>query len=117
MGIFRVKIGIGNMEGGDLQEVDALVDTGATHTMAPGSFLQNLRIRPMYASEVTVASGVSENWDVGIANIAYGGRRALCQVFFGPEGADYLFGATSLEALGFVVDPVAKELQPTSLRI
>ncbi len=117
MGIFRVTIGIGNMEGGDLQEVDALVDTGATHTMAPGAFLHYLHIRPMYTSEVTVANGESAHWDVGIENITYGGRRALCQVFFGPEGADYLLGATSLEALGFVVDPVAQELQPTSLRI
>ena len=117
MGIFRVKIGIGNMEGGDLQEVDALVDTGATHTMAPGSFLQNLRIRPMYASEVTVASGVSENWDVGIANISYGGRRGSLPSVLWAGGGGLLVRGDFPGGFGLCGGPRRQELQPTSLRI
>ena len=41
MGTFNVLIGVGHPSGGDLTEVLALVDTGATHTMLPASCWSN----------------------------------------------------------------------------
>ena len=37
MGTFNVLIGVGHPSGGDLTEVLALADTGATHTVLPAS--------------------------------------------------------------------------------
>ena len=37
----------------------------------------------------------------------------ICPVIFGPDD-QYILGATSLETLGFVVDPIGEELMPVT---
>ncbi len=39
MGTFATKVRVGNPAGGDTLEVEALVDTGASHSMFPASLL------------------------------------------------------------------------------
>ena len=47
MGIFHVRIGVGHPVEGEMIDVLALVDTGATHTIIPASLLQQiLHIEP-----------------------------------------------------------------------
>ena len=46
MGVFRVPIEIGAPSGSEFETVDAVVDTGATYTMLPGSVLTRLGIAP-----------------------------------------------------------------------
>ena len=46
MGIFRVRIEVGDPQGSRFEDVDALVDTGASHSAAPASLLRRLGIEP-----------------------------------------------------------------------
>ena len=88
MGIFRVDMGIGNMEGGDTPDVSAMVDTGATHTLVPATTLVARDVRTMFNSPISLADGTETLWQAGIAHVVCQGRRALCPVFFGPEDAN-----------------------------
>ena len=47
MGIFSTTVPVGNLEGGDQEEVQALVDTGASDSMLPASLLEYLHVYPL----------------------------------------------------------------------
>ena len=111
MGIFHVYIGIGHPDGGDVERVLTMVDTGATHTILPTSLLENLHIEPYERQRVSVADDRDLVWEVGKGRIVYQGREWVCPVVFGPE-EQYLLGATTLELFNLAVDPNRKELVP-----
>ena len=112
MGTFSVNIGIGHPNGeGDLITVSAMVDTGATDTVAPASLLEWLHIEPIAQWTFYLADGSERLWDAGQARIAYGGQEWICPVIFGEED-QYLLGATTLEAFKLMVDPVGQQLVP-----
>ncbi len=46
MGTFYATIQVGNLDGGGMAEVSAMVDTGAGYSMLPESLLQQLHIQP-----------------------------------------------------------------------
>ena len=46
MGTFSVEIAIGDVGGENFEEIEALVDTGATTTVIPGATLRRLGIAP-----------------------------------------------------------------------
>ena len=46
MGTCQVSIGVGLPEGGDLEQVLALVDTDSTHSVMPASLLEGLAYGP-----------------------------------------------------------------------
>ena len=113
MGIFHVRIGVGHPVEGEMTDVLALVDTGATHNIIPRSLLQQtLHIEPQESDVIEYADGSSEEVDIGEARIGYQGRSYVCPVVFGPED-QYILGAIALETFRLVVDPVRKELVPT----
>ena len=116
MGSFSVRIQVGNTLGGDLHEVNALVDTGATHTVLPDAFLRLLSIETPYVCHVSVGGGDVQQWSMGTARIACEGRLAPCPVLSSPDRDEYLLGATSLETLGFQVDPMEQVLIPALAR-
>ena len=78
MGIFHarhVRIGVGHPVEGELTEVPALVDTGATHTIIPKSLLQQiLHIEPKESDIIQYADGSAEQVDIGEARIGYDER-------------------------------------------
>ena len=115
MGIFHVRhvrIGVGHPVEGELTQVLALVDTGATHTIIPKSLLrQILHIEPKESDITQYADGSAEQVDLGEARIGYDGRTYVCPVVFGPED-QYILGAIALESFRLVVDPLRKELVP-----
>lgn len=111
MGKFWVTVGVGHPYEGDLAEVSALVDTGATHSMMPDSLLTQLHIEPVVQRSIRFADGGRERRGVGVARIAYRGEEWPCPVIFGPED-QYLLGATTLEAFALLVDPIEGELVP-----
>lgn len=111
MGTFHVYIGVGHPGGGDVEQVLALVDTGATHSVMPASLLEGLGVRPVAQRPVWLADDRSVMHDIGQGRFAYRGEEWTCPVVFGPED-QYLLGATTLEAFALVVDPNGKELIP-----
>ena len=111
MGTFRIEMGIGNPMGGELYPVSALVDTGATHSMAPASLLEWLSITPIRQSRYSIANGEVAEYGVSNARISINGQEWFCPVIFGPEDT-YLLGATTLEIFELAVDAKGGRLVP-----
>ena len=65
MGTFSVAIGIGDARGETFEEMEALVDTGATTTVIPGSALRRLGIAPT-KSETFVEVAVQSSWEFSV---------------------------------------------------
>ena len=115
MGTFFVMAEVGNLNGGEFMQVKALVDTGALHTMIPEVDSEQLHMEYEGHEEFQMADGNLVIYPVGAARIRIMGRSRICPVIFGPDD-QYILGATSLETLGFVVDPIGEELIPVTRR-
>ena len=116
MGIVYVAIEVGGPNGGDLESVpEAMVETGAIHSMLPASLLGHLHVQPRYNRILSLADGSEAEYGIGIARIAMGVEDWPCPVIFGPED-HYLVGATTLEIFGLMVDPVGERLIPRIYR-
>ena len=92
-----------------------LVDTGATHTVLPASLLEALNVQAEEEVVLAFGNGADAVWPLGIATVAYDGRRRQCPVIFCPHD-EFLLGATTLEIFNLAVDPVNLQLVPTRLR-
>ena len=114
MGIFTVELGVGHPAGGDLAPVDAVVDTGAAHSMLPESLLDSLHVPPRRQLDFILADGSVVNYGYGIAQFRIADEELPCPVIFGPDGT-YLLGASALEIFNLVVDPAGGQLLPARL--
>ena len=115
MGTFSTMVRVGNPDGGDMIEVEALVDTGASFAMFPASLLDGLRISRSSQVDATLADGSEVSYWRGRALIGIDDREEICPAIFGPEGDDAsIVGATTLQMLMFKVDPVREVLEPTT---
>ena len=115
MGTFTTTVGFGDTNGGELHDVELLVDTGATHTMLPATLLRSWNVQPLEEVTLAFADGEEAVWPMGMATVAYDGRRRPCPVIFCPH-EQFLLGATTLEIFNLSVDPVNRQLVPTRLR-
>lgn len=114
MGIFRVPLRIAARDNGHFETVDALVDTGATHSIIPAELLHRLGVQPEHTIRLRLADGGLIERQAGTANFSAeteAGERtyAGAMVVFGNEG-QYLMGMTTLESLGMAVDTVRQTL-------
>ena len=114
MGIFTVAIGVGHPAGGDLMPIDAVVDTGAAHSMLPESLLDSLHVAPRRQLNLALADGSRVRYGYGVAQFRIDDEEMPCPVIFGPEGT-YLLGASTLEIFNLVVDPNGGQLLPARL--
>jgi clan AA aspartic protease len=111
MGNFRTKITVGNPDGEESEEVAALVDTGAAHSMFATDLLRRLNIVPVTERRLTFANGESQMMPIGLVQIGINGESWPCPVLFSTQD-EYLLGATTLEIFDLVVDPVGQQLAP-----
>ncbi|MEM2179058.1 MAG: aspartyl protease family protein [Candidatus Methanomethylicaceae archaeon] len=95
--------------------VELLIDTGAVFTSIPRSILEKLGLKPLGRRKLRVYGGGIVERDVGVAVFEYENTRAGAPVIFGEPEDTLVLGATSLEALGYQVDPVTKKLKPIEL--
>ena len=109
---FSIAIEIGDLAGERFEEVDALVDTGATTTVIPGSALRRLGIAPTKRDTFEYAGGERVNLDMAEAKARVAGRETTTWVIFGKEGTTALLGAYTLEGVFLGVDPYSKKLIP-----
>lgn len=94
------------------QTLRFLVDSGALYSVVPRTVLTELGILPMTRQSFTLENGESIERDRGIALFKYGDVVTASTVIFGEEGDASLLGVVTLEELGFVVDPIRRELRP-----
>ncbi len=116
MGMFEVKVKLANLTAPSrTEEVLLLVDTGATLSWISRSILERLGITAHSRLPFTLADGRSLDRDVAPVSLTIDGRKAPVPVAFGEPGEEAVLGATALEILGFVVDPVGMKLLPRNL--
>lgn len=92
--MFKVEVGVGNLEGGDLAPVRPVVDTGAAHSMLPESLMTELRIEPRQHLGFTLADGTRVRYGYSFARFSIDGDERPCPVIFGPDD-NCLLGASS----------------------
>ncbi|MDP2954423.1 MAG: clan AA aspartic protease [Chloroflexota bacterium] len=112
MGTFTVLLQVAGPDRQRFTEVEALVDTGATHTLLPGDLLRRLGIETVDRVSFQLADERVVEYEVGEARLRLDGRERTALVVFGPEGATPLLGATTLELFNMAVDPVRRRLVP-----
>ena len=113
MGLTVLEIEVGNPADPQVTEpVEFLIDSGAIHSVVPSATLERLGIRTLDKQEFRLCSGAKVVRKKGIAVFRYGDRVGGADAIFGKEGDSNLLGATTLEALGLVLDPLRRELRP-----
>ncbi len=110
MGETLVKLRIRGPAG--VADVEALADTGATFTKVPRTGIESAGIQGSYEANVELANGNVITRRLGLADVDIDGVRRLVLVSFGEEER-VLLGYTTLETLGFNVNPVTRLLEPT----
>ena len=116
MGMFEVKVKLANLVvPGRTEEVSLLVDRGATLSWIPREILQRIGVTAFSRLPFSLADGRRLERDVTAVLMTFDGRKAPVSVAFGEPGEEAVLGATALESMGLLVDPVAQKLVPRDL--
>jgi clan AA aspartic protease len=113
MGLTHVKAKVANPANPrKIANLTLLVDSGAVYSIVPGDTLRRLGIKPHSSRTFTLADGTEIKRRMGDVIFQINGERAASPVIFGEKGDSILLGTVSLEALGFVLDPIKRVLKP-----
>lgn len=93
------------------EECEFLVDSGAVYSVVPQNILKKLGIKPTSTEEFILANGEVIKKPLGNAYFEYDGKIRAAPVVFGDKGV-FLLGATTIEALGMILDPIRRQLKP-----
>ncbi len=110
MGEFLQTMQVSGLNGGPSIEVRALVDTGATYTVLPGSMLRELGVTPDSTMDFELGDRRMNSYNVGEARVTIRGYSRATNVVFGPDDCLPLLGAVTLEQMALLVDPVGQQL-------
>ena len=114
MGVFNWPMRLDSMDGERSLEIEAMVDTGASYSMAPASLLKDLGVSPIDKIGLVLADGRQVEYDLGEARATINGRSIPTLVVFGEDHARALLGAYTLEGLRLTVDPANRTLIPAT---
>ena len=95
------------------ETVDALVDTGASHTVLPASLLRRLGVVPYRTVLHRIADGSRIPREIGETRLRVNGLQATRIVAFGDEDLPPQMGADTLQGILLAVDPVEERLVST----
>ena len=93
------------------QACEFLVDSGTVYSVVPEGILKKLGIKATSVQEFILANGEIVRKAIGNAYFGYQGSVRTAPAVFGDEGV-FLLGATTLEALGMILDPIRRQLKP-----
>lgn len=94
-----------------------MVDSGAVYSVLPQRVWRVLGIKPKRVVEFELADGTLIQRGVGQANFIIEGVDAISPVVLGAERDEALLGAVTLESMGFVLNPLSRELQPMRMML
>ena len=112
MGTFSVTLGVADPQGRRYEEVEAMVDSGATYTVLSASILEGLGVTPHESRTFVMADGTRVERGFGQTWMRIDGRKSVSPVVFWSEDTLPLLGAVTLEIFGLGVDPVNGRLLP-----
>jgi clan AA aspartic protease len=95
---------------GQAVELEAVVDTGATFSKIPKSVAAKLGLEARYETEIELADGRITKRKLTLVEIEIEGIRRPVLVTIGEEEKS-LVGYTTLEFLGFKVNPITRKLE------
>lgn len=110
MRLFRVPARLTGPTGRS-EQVELLVDSGATHLMVPRDLADRPDVEPKRQQTVVIAEGRRETWPVAEVQLTLDGQQVTTPCFIAP-GGPALLGAVALESLFLAIDPVSKRLVP-----
>ncbi len=117
MGMFEVNVKLASLTApSQTEDVSLLVDTDATLSWIPRAILEKLGVKAFSRLPFMLADGRRRERDTTAVLLTINGRKAPVQVAFGEDGEEAVLGATSLEGLGFMVDPIGEKLVARDLR-
>ena len=93
-----------------------LVDSGAVYSVMPEHDLRELGLAPTSTETFVLANGEKLEMPVGNAFFEYSGKTRAAPIVFG-DADIYLLGATTLESLGMILDPIHRELKPLPMTL
>ena len=115
MGTFKWPLRISSMDGQQVRDIEATVDTRAVYTMLPTGLLRALGIEPRGRRRVLLADGRRVELDYGQACATIDGDSVITLVVFGEDDAPALLGTYTLTGLALAVDPTEQRLVPAPL--
>ena len=107
-----MPISIGDPQGENWIELDAIVSKGASVSALPGSMLRELGVQPSFRQSFQFANGERRSMELGRIRIEVNGQEAPDLAVFNDEDTMPLLGALALETLFLGVDPVRQRLVP-----
>ena len=116
MGQFSVRVTIVHPTDPTRQsEVELLVETGATLSWVPREVLDPLGVPRLQRRSFVMADGRTMERETAGALVQLNGKEAIVTLVIAEPGDACLLGATTLESLGFAVDPIRRQLVPQEL--
>ena len=112
MGTFTQPIRLHAASGDYTEELDALVDTGATFTIVPAPILERLGVTPDRTARLRLANGQIEERALGRIRADLNGESEIIICVFGEPDTLPIIGAHTLEGFLLGVDPVDQRLVP-----
>ncbi|MBI2172126.1 MAG: retroviral-like aspartic protease family protein [Chloroflexi bacterium] len=94
-------------------QVEALADTGATFTKLPRNIVERVGLRAGYEVPVQLGDGRTITRPLALAEVEIQNVRRPVLVAVADNNEQPLAGYTTLEALGFKVNPVTHALEST----
>jgi predicted aspartyl protease len=104
VGTFSVEFALHGRSGTESRTFRSLVDTGASYSQVPASFLDELGIERVETVRFRLADGSTREFPIGLAEMELEGRSRFVYVVFGTEDGGALLGAMALESFGLAAD-------------
>jgi len=112
VGLTYVKIKASSLMKPELTtELELLVDTGSMLTWMPRKALDALGVKPRGFREFKTIEGKLIKRETGVVVVEYNGLEAVSEVVFAEEKDGSVMGVTTLESLGFRVNPITGKLE------
>jgi predicted aspartyl protease len=112
MGETYVKVSVRRApEAESWEELNLIVDTGATYSWMPRSVLEKLRVQPIRKASFRTIKGDVVTRNIGYVFVEYEGELGPTTVVFAESGDAAVFGLHALETLGLEVDPTTRQVR------
>ena len=113
MGVFRVRVEVFPLnDPGRREELEVVVDTGATRTVVPHALAERLGVRAEKRQTFRMINGEKISREVAWIGVSLQGNSSHTEAILGEEGDAAVLGALTLEELSLEVDPTRSLLRP-----
>lgn len=112
MGKIIVRVKVSSLSNNKSNEVEVLVDTGATYTSISSEILKKLKVKKVRKVNIEFANGKVEERYIGNIFIEVEGIKVPNPVLFAEKSDANVLGLITLESCGLTVDPINRKLLP-----